>query len=148
MSTNAIEVLLVEDDPDDAHLTMRALQQHNLAENVELVTDGAQALDFLFSKGEYLARQSNTPAPKVVLLDLKLPKINGLEVLRELKSDARMRSIPVVVLTSSSEECDLKEAYQLGVKSYIVKPLDLKKFLEAVGELGVYWLSLNQGLSL
>lgn len=144
MSAKTIEVLLVEDDPDDASLTMRALHQHNLAGNVELVTDGARALDFLFSKGEYAFRETDPAAPKVVLLDLKLPKINGLEVLRELKSDVRMRNIPVVVLTSSSEDCDLRDAYQLGANSYIVKPLELKQFLEAVGELGLYWLSLNQ----
>lgn len=144
MSTNAIEILLVEDDPDDASLTMRALRKHNLAENIELVTDGAQALDFLFSKGDYAAREASAPAPKVVFLDLKLPKINGLQVLRELKADARLRTVPVVVLTSSSEERDLREAYQLGVNSYIVKPIDFQQFLGAVGEMGLYWLFLNQ----
>lgn len=144
MSTNAIEILLVEDDPDDASLTMRALRKHNLAENIELVTDGAQALDFLFSKGDYAAREASAPAPKVVFLDLKLPKINGLQVLRELKADARLRTVPVVVLTSSSEERDLREAYQLGVNSYIVKPIDFQLFLGAVGEMGLYWLFLNQ----
>jgi two-component system, response regulator len=144
VSTNAIEILLVEDDPDDASLTMRALRKHKLAENIELVTDGAQALDFLFSKGDYAAREANPSPPKVVFLDLKLPKINGLQVLRELKADARLRSVPVVVLTSSSEERDLREAYQLGVNSYIVKPIDFNQFLGAVGELGLYWLFLNQ----
>lgn len=144
MSTNAIEILLVEDDPDDASLTMRALRKHNLAENIELVTDGAQALDFLFSKGDYAAREASAPAPKVVFLDLKLPKINGLQVLRELKGNDRLRTVPVVVLTSSSEERDLREAYQLGVNSYIVKPIDFQQFLGAVGEMGLYWLFLNQ----
>jgi CheY-like chemotaxis protein len=142
MTQHVIEILLVEDDPDDADLTMRALREFNLANHIELVADGAAALDFLFSKGAYATRDSTVP--KVVLLDLKLPKVNGLEVLREIKSDARTRNVPVVMLTSSNQDRDLKEAYRLGVNSYIVKPVDLKQFIEAARQIGLYWLLLNE----
>lgn len=142
MTQNAIEILLVEDDPDDAELTMRGLKEGNLANRIEVVTDGAQALDFLFARGTYANRDARSP--KVILLDIKLPKVNGLEVLREIKGNASTRDIPVVVLTSSNQERDLKEAYELGVNSYIVKPVDLEQFIHATRQVGLYWLLLNQ----
>ena len=130
-----VEILLVEDNANDAELTLRALKQRNLANQVFLCRDGAEALDF-FSNGP-------SPVPKVVLLDLKLPKVDGLEVLRRLKAEARTRSIPVVVLTSSREEPDIERAYALGANSYIVKPVDFEAFARAVSDVGLYWLLLN-----
>lgn len=130
-----VEILLVEDNANDAELTLRALKQRNLANQVFLCRDGAEALDF-FSNG-------TSPVPKVVLLDLKLPKVDGLEVLRRLKDDARTKTIPVVVLTSSREEPDIERAYALGANSYIVKPVDFEAFARAVSDLGLYWLLLN-----
>lgn len=130
-----VEILLVEDNANDAELTLRALKQRNLANQVFLCRDGAEALDF-FSNG-------TSPVPKVVLLDLKLPKVDGLEVLRRLKDDARTRTIPVVVLTSSREEPDIERAYALGANSYIVKPVDFEAFARAVSDVGLYWLLLN-----
>ena len=130
-----IEVLLVEDNASDAELTLRALQKRNLANRVVVARDGVEALKVL---------ESAEPPPKVVLLDLKLPKLNGLEVLRRLKSDERMKRIPVVVLTSSHEEPDVEESYRLGVNSYIVKPVDFESFASAVAEVGLYWLLLNR----
>jgi two-component system, response regulator len=138
-----IEVLLVEDNPRDAELTLRALRKRHLANNVTLVKDGQEALDFLFAQGAYAGRDINH-RPKVVLLDLKLPKVDGLEVLRRLKADEHARTIPVVVLTSSREESDVVESYRLGVNSYIVKPVDFDNFSEAVSGLGFYWLLLNE----
>jgi len=129
-----IEVLLVEDNASDVELTLRALQKRNLANRVVVARDGVEALEVL---------ESAEPPPKVVLLDLKLPKLNGLEVLRRLKSDERTRRIPVVVLTSSHEEPDVEESYRLGVNSYIVKPVDFESFASAVAEVGLYWLLLN-----
>ena len=129
-----IEVLLVEDNASDVELTLRALQKRNLANRVVVARDGVEALELL---------QRPAPLPKVVLLDLKLPKLNGLEVLRRLKSDERTRRIPVVVLTSSHEEPDVEESYRLGVNSYIVKPVDFESFASAVAEVGLYWLLLN-----
>jgi len=140
---NAVEILLVEDNPRDVELTMRAFNKHNLANKVQVVRDGAEALDYLFATGAYKHRNAEDH-PKVVLLDLKLPKVDGLEVLRQVKSDERTKTIPVVVLTSSREEKDVLESYKLGVNSYITKPVDFDKFLDAVGELGMYWLLLNQ----
>jgi len=140
---NEIEILLVEDNPNDIELTLRALKKHNLANKVHVVKDGAEALDYLFANNSYADRDL-TQSPKVVLLDLKLPKVDGLEVLRQVKSDERTKTIPVVVLTSSREEQDMIESYKLGVNSYIVKPVDFDKFLDAVGELGLYWLLLNE----
>jgi len=143
---NAVEILLVEDNPPDVQLTLRALRKHNLANQVLVVKDGAQALDFIFAAGEYAERWIEN-GPKVVLLDLKLPKVNGLEVLRQMKSDERTKIIPVVVLTSSQEERDIVESYKLGVNSYIVKPVDFRKFTHSISELGLYWLLLNQAPS-
>jgi len=140
---NVIEILLVEDNPQDVELTLRALKRHNLANKVHVVKDGAEALDFLFATGSYAERDMNH-TPKVILLDLKLPKVDGLEVLRRIKSDERTKTIPVVVLTSSREEQDMVDSYKLGVNSYIVKPVDFDKFVDAVGELGLYWLLLNE----
>ena len=135
MHPHGIEILLVEDNANDAELTLRALKQRNLANQVHLCRDGAEAVDF-FSDGA-------GPVPKVVLLDLKLPKIDGLEVLRRLKQDNRTKSIPVVVLTSSREEPDIERAYELGANSYIVKPVDFEAFARAVSDVGLYWLLLN-----
>ncbi|MGH2522388.1 MAG: response regulator [Anaerolineales bacterium] len=138
-----IEILLVEDNPNDLELTLHALKKNHLGNHIEVVRDGAEALDYLFCSGAY-AQRDPSRNPKVVLLDLKLPKVDGLEVLRQIKNDPRTRQIPVVVLTSSREERDVVESYQLGVNSYIVKPVDFAQFTEAVRQLGFYWLLLNQ----
>ncbi len=140
---NEIEVLLVEDNPHDAEMTLAALRKHHLANRLHHVKDGAEALAFLFATGGYSGRKVEC-GPKVVLLDLKLPKVDGLEVLRKVKSDERTRATPVVVLTSSSEEQDVLESYRLGVNSYIVKPVDFEKFAESMRHLGLYWLLLNR----
>ena len=140
--TSPVEILLVEDDPHDVELTLRALKKHNVANRLHMVKDGAEAIDFLFASGAYEDREPND-RPKLILLDLKLPKVSGLEVLRAVKSDESTKNIPVVVLTSSREERDIVESYRLGVNSYIVKPVDFDKFLNAVGEVGLYWLLLN-----
>jgi two-component system, response regulator len=138
-----VEILLVEDNPSDAELALRALKKNHLANNVVVVTDGEEALDFVFARGAFSARKVEN-GPKVILLDLKLPKVDGLEVLRAIKGDPRTKVIPVVVLTSSKEENDIVESYRLGVNSYIVKPVDFDKFVEAINNLGLYWLLLNQ----
>ena len=143
MSENDVEILLVEDNPNDVELTLHAFNKHNITNRIRVVRDGAEALDFLFCTGPYASRDAND-CPKVILLDLKLPKVDGLEVLRRVKADTRTRSIPVVVLTSSSEERDLVESYALGVNSYIRKPVDFQQFTEAVRLMGLYWLLLNQ----
>ncbi|ETX07311.1 MAG: chemotaxis protein CheY [Candidatus Entotheonella gemina] len=143
MTEHEIEILLIEDNPDDIELTLHALQRHQLANRVEVVRDGAEALEFLFCVGAYAHRRIDTP-PKLVLLDLKLPKVNGLEVLRQLKADPRTRMIPITVLTSSREDHDINESYQLGVNSYIVKPVDFVQFADAVRQLELYWLVINQ----
>ncbi|MGB8216908.1 MAG: response regulator [Candidatus Methanoperedens sp.] len=140
---NEVEILLVEDNPNDAELALRALKKHNLANKIHLVKDGAEALDFIFGKGTYAGRNVGNK-PKVVFLDLKLPKVDGLEVLRKVKSDERTKTIPIVVLTSSHEERDLVESYKFGVNSYIVKPVDFDKFIQAVAQLGMYWMLLNK----
>ncbi len=142
---NAVDILIVEDDPRDAELTVRALMKNNLANNVCIAEDGEDALDFFFCRGKYKGRSFQNP-PKVVLLDLKLPKISGLEVLRIVKTDKQTSHIPIVVVTSSREEPDMKEAYQLGVNSYVVKPVDFDKFVSAMSSLGLYWLLVNQPL--
>ena len=140
---NEIEILLVEDNPHDVEMTLRALKRSNITNEVHVVKDGAEALDYLFADEIYANRDINQ-SPKLVLLDLKLPKVDGLEVLRHIKSDERTKTIPVVVLTSSREEQDMIESYKLGVNSYIIKPVDFDKFLDAVGKLGLYWLLLNE----
>lgn len=138
-----IQILLVEDNPADVELTVRAMKKNNLANKIQVLGDGEEALDYIFAKGKY-SQRSIENIPTLVLLDLKLPKIGGLEVLRQVKSDTRTKMIPVVVLTSSKEETDIIESYQLGVNSYIVKPVDFDKFILSVKELGVYWLLINQ----
>jgi len=140
--TDIVEVLLVEDNPRDAELTIRALKRHNLANQLFHVEDGAEALDFLFARGKYEGRRTDT-SPKVVLLDLKLPKVNGLEILRLMKDDPHLRTIPVVVITSSAEDPDMQTAYKLGANSYVVKPVRFDAFMEAMSKLGVYWLMVN-----
>ena len=141
--TNEIEILLVEDNPNDVELTLRALKKNNLTNRVHVVKDGAEALEYIFANGAYAHRKIEDH-PRVILLDLKLPKVDGLEVLRKIKSDERTKVIPVVVLTSSKEERDLVESYKLGANSYITKPVDFDSFVKAVAELGLYWLLLNQ----
>ncbi|HTF87621.1 MAG TPA: response regulator [Planctomycetota bacterium] len=138
-----VEILLVEDDPQDMEMTRRALMKANLANHLALARDGAEALDFIFCEGAHAGR-SIGDKPAVIFLDLKLPKIEGLEVLRRIKGDPRTRDIPVVVLTSSREHQDVIQSYQLGVNSYIVKPVSIESFTRAVQELGLYWLLLNQ----
>ena len=135
-------ILLVEDDPRDVDLTLGALAEYNLANEVVVVRDGAQALDYLRLEGSYSSRVQDNPA--VVLLDLKLPKVDGLEVLREIRLDARLKLIPVVVLTSSREDKDMVASYQLGVNAYVVKPVDFHEFVNAVKELGVFWAVINE----
>lgn len=146
MQQRAVEILLVEDNPNDVKLALHALTQHNLANHVEVVRDGAEALEFIFGTDRYAERGPHN-APRVILLDLKLPLVDGLEVLRRVKADPRTRTIPIVVLTSSREEPDMAEAYRLGVNSYIVKPVDFAQFTEAVRNIGLYWLLLNQAPS-
>ena len=143
MNVDDVEILMVEDSPRDAELAIRALKKANLANRLVWVKDGVEALDFIFGTGQYANRQ-NSKQPKVVLLDLKLPKVDGLEVLRKLKSDDRTKKIPVVVLTSSTDERDMIESYSLGVNSFINKPVDFDKFANSVSELGFYWLVLNR----
>ncbi|MDA8426010.1 MAG: response regulator [Treponema sp.] len=138
-----IEVLLVEDNPQDADLAKRAFRKKNLANHLHWVEDGEEALDFLFRRGRY-ADRSQTRNPKVVMLDLKLPKVDGLEVLETIKKDERTKSIPVVVVTSSREDPDIERAYALGANSYVVKPIDFDQFAEAMINLGYYWLLINQ----
>jgi two-component system response regulator len=140
---NIIEILLVEDNPRDLELTLHSLEQANLANHIQIARDGAEALEFIFAEGAHAGRRIED-TPKMILLDLKLPKVDGLEVLQRLKSDARTRAIPVVVLTSSREQRDVVESYHLGVNSYIVKPVDFEGFAAAVKEVGMYWLLLNQ----
>ena len=135
-------ILMVEDDPKDVELTLTALEEYNLANEVIVTRDGEQALDYLNCRGEYKARSSGNPA--VMLLDLKLPKVDGLEVLKQIKSDGELRMIPVVVLTSSKEEKDMVASYKLGVNAYVVKPVDFHEFVNAIKELGVFWAIINE----
>ncbi len=141
--TEDVEILLVEDNPTDAELATLALKEHNLANKLVWVKDGAEALDFLFATGAYGGRSLES-GPKVVLLDLRLPKVDGLEVLRRLKGDARTKRIPIVVVTSSKEDRDIVASYDLGVNSYISKPVDFDEFSRVVSEMGFYWLLINR----
>ena len=143
MIDKPVEILLVEDNPNDVELTLHAFQKNNISTPVHVARDGAEALEFIFATGAYAGRKIEN-GPKVILLDLKLPLVDGLEVLREVKADPRTRLIPVVVLTSSREERDIVESYKLGVNSYIVKPVDFEQFTESVRQLGMYWVLLNQ----
>ena len=135
-------ILLAEDNPQDVELTLTALDEHNLANEVVVVNDGADALDYLYRRGKFAMRADNDPA--VVLLDLKMPKVDGLEVLRTIKKDDKLKSIPLVILTSSREEKDLVESYKLGVNAYVVKPVNFQQFIEAVKELGAFWAVVNE----
>ena len=137
-----VEILLVEDNPYDVELTLRALKQHHIANHIHTVRDGAEAVDFIFCTGAYAQRDFNIP--KIILLDLKLPKLDGVEVLQKIKADPRTQRIPVVALTTSNAERDVQECYRLGINSYIVKPLDFKQFSEAIRQVGLYWLLLNR----
>lgn len=142
---NEVEILLVEDDPNDAALTLRALQKNNLANKLYVVKDGEEALDFIFATGQYVDRDINFP-PKVIFLDLKLPKVSGLEVLKKIKSDEKTKTIPVVVVTSSQETQDVEECYKLGVNSFIQKPIEFNNFVKAISEVGLYWMILNKSI--
>jgi two-component system response regulator len=140
---NEVDILLVEDNLYDAELTIRALKKNNLANNLIHLKDGEEALDFLFGEGIY-ANRSIEHKPRVILLDLKMPKLNGIEVLKKLKSDERTKRIPIVVLTSSKEDPDIQTCYDLGVNSYVVKPVEFDQFFKAVSDLGLYWMIVNQ----
>jgi CheY-like chemotaxis protein len=137
------EILLVEDSPHDLEFTLRALKRHDLAQHVVVARDGAEALDIMFASGQH-ADRADRPRPRLVLLDLKLPKVDGIEVLRRFKDDQRSRRIPVVVMTSSAEEQDMLRSYDLGVNSYIVKPVEFDNFAQAVSDVGLYWFLLNR----
>ena len=139
----SVEILLVEDNPDELELTILALKESRLRNPLHVVRDGAEALEFLFAEGRY-AHRAGHPALKLVLLDLKLPLLDGIEVLRRVKADDRTKHVPVVVLTSSREESDLVATYDLGANSYIVKPVDIEQFVAAIGEIGLYWMVLNE----
>ena len=143
MEISDLEILLVEDNPNDAELTIRALKKNNFINSITHLKDGAEALDYLFHEGKY-ANRENKDNPAVILLDLKMPKVNGIEVLRKIKSNPATKLIPVVVLTSSNEDPDVATCYALGVNSYIVKPVGFEKFTNAVAQLGLYWMLLNQ----
>lgn len=143
MSSNSVDILLVEDNQDDAELAIRQLKKHNMTNNLVHVSDGEEALEFIFGTGKYSGRDINNP-PKLILLDIQMPKVNGMEVLETIKSDLRTKIIPVVMLTSSKEDPDIKKCYALGANSYIVKPVNFEGFAEAIKNLGFYWLLLNQ----
>jgi len=143
MNDDRVEILLVEDNPHDAEMTIRALKKSNLANRLIHVKDGAEALDFIFSKGAFSDRRMEDK-PRVILLDIKMPKVDGIEVLRQIKSNDNTKTIPVVIMTSSKEEQDIITSYNLGVNSYVVKPVDFEGFAKAVSELGFYWLITNQ----
>lgn len=143
MYSDAVEILLVEDNPSDLEVSLRALKEHNLCNNVHVARDGEEALDFIFCQGPYADRRPDE-LPRVILLDLKLPLIDGMEVLRQIRADERTRHVPVVVLTSSTEDRDVVESYALGVNSYITKPVDFDQFREAMQVIGMYWLMLNR----
>jgi two-component system, response regulator len=141
--TNVVDILLVEDNPQDSELMLRALKKNHLANNIFVVEDGADALDFIYHRGKFAGRPDGN-SPRVILLDLKLPKVNGLEVLKELKSREETKAIPIVMVTSSREDPDIASAYALGANSYVVKPVDFESFQEAMVNVGLYWLLINQ----
>ena len=141
--SHEVEILLVEDSPEDAELTIRALRRNKIANEIQVAEDGAEALDFLFCRGAFKDR-ARSPFPKLVLLDLKLPKVSGMEVLRAIRGDERTKTIPVVVLTSSKEERDLIDGYKLGVNAYAQKPVDFEQFSETVRQIGMFWMLINQ----
>lgn len=142
-TSDIVDILLVEDNPHDMELVLRAFKKRNIGNPVHVVSDGAAALDFIFGRGDYANRELSNP-PRVILLDLKLPKVSGLEVLKVIKTDARTCGIPIVVVTSSREDPDIKAAYALGANSYVVKPVEFDAFLDAMSNLGLYWLLVNQ----
>lgn len=142
--SNTVEILLAEDNQNDAELTIRELRKHNMANNLVHVKDGEEALDFIFGNGQYASRKDTIHFPKVILLDIQMPKINGIEVLQVIKKDPRTLTIPVVILTSSKEHPDVQRCYELGANSYIVKPVNFESFAESIRHLGFYWLLLNQ----
>ena len=143
MNSSEVEIVLVEDNPNDAELIIRVLKKHNLANKFVVLKDGAEAMDFLFAQGGFADKNANV-TPRVILLDLKLPKLNGIEVLRRIRSESQTRNIPVVILTSSTEQRDIKDAYDLGANSYVTKPIKFEEFAKVVAELGMYWLMLNK----
>ena len=142
MTQQEVEILIVEDSIEDAELTIRSLKKNNVANHIYHVKDGVQALDFIFAQGQYAARRA-FEKPRVILLDLKMPKVNGMEVLEKVKSDPLTKTIPVIILTSSQEDPDIKKCYELGANSYIVKPVQFEGFMKAIKELGFYWLLMN-----
>lgn len=142
-AVSIVDILLVEDNPQDSEMIVRAIRKQHIANTITVLEDGADALDFIFCKGAHAERDVNNQ-PKLILLDLKLPKVNGLEVLKAIKLDERTHSIPVVIVTSSKEDPDIKSAYELGANSYVVKPVDANAFIAAMGNLGLYWLLVNQ----
>lgn len=144
MNPNSVEILLVEDNITDAELTIRELKKHNMANNLIHLKDGEEALDFIFATGKYANTREIQYTPKVVLLDIQMPKVNGIEVLEKIKTDPKTRSVPVVILTSSKENPDIQKCYDLGANSYIVKPVNFDGFAQAIKNLGFYWLLLNQ----
>jgi two-component system response regulator len=144
MNPNSVEILLVEDNITDAELTIRELKKHNMANNLIHLKDGEEALDFIFATGKYANTREIQYPPKVVLLDIQMPKVNGIEVLEKIKTDPKTRSVPVVILTSSKENPDIQKCYDLGANSYIVKPVNFDGFAQAIKNLGFYWLLLNQ----
>ena len=144
MNPNLVEILLVEDNLNDAELTIAELKQHNMANRLYHATDGEEALDFIFATGQFEGQRDFENNPRLILLDIKMPKVDGIEVLEKLKSDSRTKKIPVVMLTSSKEDPDIKQCYELGVNSYIVKPVNFVGFANAIKDLGFYWLLLNQ----
>lgn len=146
MNINSVELLLVEDNMNDAELTIRELKKHNFTNSIFHAKDGEEALEFIFATGKYEGVRSLDNPPRLILLDIQMPKINGLEVLQKVKSDERTKSIPVVMLTSSKEDPDVKNSYQLGANSYIVKPVNFEGFAESIKNLGFYWLLLNEPL--
>lgn len=143
MNPQKVDIILVEDNPHEAMLAIRSLKKHHLANNLIHLDDGEVAMNFIFSEGEYSVNV-DPPTPKLILLDINLPKVNGLEILRRIKSDPRTQKIPIVLLTASREETDIMESYKLGANSYIVKPVDFNSFSQAIHEMGMYWLVLNE----